>query len=77
MQDKTKKLYEELSERKAGLVELSNEEKAELLELLNDANYGKMLKLSNYNVYTKVMTIAKEIEEIDIKLRTLKFLLKD
>jgi hypothetical protein len=76
MDEKIKKLYDELNERKEGLLEVFADEKEELLRLISGMGYNKMLNLTNYNDYTKIMNIAKEIEEIDVKLRTLRALVQ-
>ena len=74
--EKAKKLYEELTERKNGLIEVLNDEKKELTEIIISGDYKKILNLSNYTSYVKVMTMAKEIEEIDIKLRTIRAIIE-
>lgn len=74
--EKAKKLYDELTERKNGLIEVLNDEKKELAEIIISGDYKKILNLSNYTTYVKMMTIAKEIEEIDIKLRTIRTIIE-
>ena len=75
--EKVKNLYEELKEKKDALIELFDVEKEDLIYTINCVNYEKISNLHNYNTFTKIMTTVKTIEEIDIKLKTLRYILKD
>jgi len=72
-----KKLYNELTEHKKNLMEVFEDDKKEVIELMNGIGYEKMLVLDGYTIYNSMLNIAKEIYETDIKLRTLRHLLKD
>ena len=74
--EKIKKLYENLTEEKKNLLELFDEEKKDLIELIEGANYERIYNLSSYNKYTKIISTIQRINEIDIKLRTLRYLSK-
>ena len=75
--EKINKLYNELTEHKKNLMEVFEDDKKEVIELMNGIGYEKMLVLDGYTIYNSMLNIAKEIYETDIKLRTLRHLLKD
>jgi hypothetical protein len=75
--EKVKNLYEELSEKKKNLIEWFDVQKAELVEFINQSNYQKILEIETYNIHKNIMSTVQQINEIDIKLRTLRYILKE
>lgn len=75
--EKVNKLYKELQGKRNLLIELfENEQKKRLIEFLKEADYEKVSNLDNYNFYKTMMIMINEIKEIDIKLRTLRAIIK-
>jgi len=75
--NKLLKLKNDLERKKEDLQESLNKYKKNVLELIKTADAEKLTEINSYTSYGKMFDIARQIEEINAKLRVCKYLLED
>jgi len=64
-------LIEQLEINKTELVERFEARKREYINSLQNSSAGQILSQYNYTEYTKLMDVARELNELEAKLRTI------
>ena len=64
-------LIAHLESDKEGLQEKFEARKKEYINSLQDSSAGQILSQYNYTEYTKLMDVARELNELEAKLRTI------
>jgi hypothetical protein len=67
-----RKLNSLKEDREDLLIELEQQKK-EFIEFISNSDAKKISEMGTYTDYTKLMNITKQLNEIEIKIRTLEF----
>jgi hypothetical protein len=75
--ERIKILENDLLSEKQGLLKQFEELKKELIGTIQYGNYKKILELPDTIVYGRIQQTVKQINEIDIKLRVVNYIMID